>query len=86
MIFSVTPDDGPPCLKCGSRSGSVCTIVSNGQKYATLCICEECIFRAVLGEMTFIREKNKALGGSTQVTPPPIEPQSWKRWFARGEA
>jgi hypothetical protein len=63
LIFSISKDsDGPPCIKCGSCRSGVSTVVSRGEGYrwSTVTVCEECIFKAVVGDVAYQRAVNNA--------------------------
>lgn len=65
MIFnSLFKEDesGPPCIKCGSRRSGLSTITrrSEAYKWVTITICEECLFKAVVGDVAFHRAVNAA--------------------------
>lgn len=75
MLFSgITRDDGPPCVKCHACRPGVGTAIKGASgNWHVLNICEQCLFRSVMGDEAFARAVAE-LDGKKYAPPPPPEP------------
>lgn len=90
MIFSVSRDGIPPCPKCGQVDRpSVWTHVKRNGMYVYVQLCEECIWRAVMGDKHFeaeadrmvaqaeVRRQSRALEDAMKA----ISPKPWWKFW-----
>lgn len=79
MLFPVSQDGGPACLKCGQGGDTVTTLIQlPNQEIRDITICTVCWFRSILGEEAWAKALGTKEPVKSEVPPPPIAP---KRFF-----